>query len=76
MSMAGAQAAEAQHQAATTPGYYNLELGPTYWNFGTGFGVQYESNINLTETNRRERFYLHPANQHADALACFGQEQP
>ncbi len=60
MSMAGAQAAEAQHRAITTPGYYNLELGPTYWNFGTGFSVQYESNINLTETNRLSDFIFTP----------------
>jgi len=51
MSMASAQAAEAQRLAATTIGYYNLKLGPTAWNFGTGLGMSYNSNVNTTESN-------------------------
>lgn len=51
MSIASAQAAEARRQAATTIGYYNLKLGPTAWNFGTGLGVAYNSNVNTTESN-------------------------
>jgi len=51
MSMASAEAAEARRRAATTIGYYNLKLGPTAWNFGTGLGVEYNSNVNNTESN-------------------------
>jgi hypothetical protein len=51
MSIASEQAAEAQHKAATSVGYYNLQLGPTAWNFGAGLGMQYESNVYLTEDN-------------------------
>jgi hypothetical protein len=51
MSMAGAAAAAAQRQAASTIGYYNLKLGPTAWNFGAGLGVDYNSNVNNTEDN-------------------------
>ena len=58
--MAGAQAAEAQHNRIMTPGYYNLELGPTAWTFGTGLGLQYNSNVNLTETNRESDFIFTP----------------
>jgi hypothetical protein len=60
MSIASAQAAEAQHRAATAVGYYNLQLGPTYWNFGTGLGAQFNSNINNTETNLESDFIFSP----------------
>jgi len=51
MSMASAQAAAARHQADATAGYYNLKLGPTAWNFDAGLGVEYNSNVNYTESN-------------------------
>jgi hypothetical protein len=51
MSIAGQDAAEARHRAASSLGYYNLKLGPTAWNFGAGLGIDYNSNVNLTETN-------------------------
>ena len=51
MSIAGADAAEARHKAASTLGYYNLKLGPTAWNFGAGLGMDYNSNVNNTEYN-------------------------
>jgi len=60
MSIASEQAAEAQHRAATAVGYYNLQLGPTYWNFGTGLGAQFNSNINNTETNLESDFIFSP----------------
>jgi hypothetical protein len=60
MSIASAQAAEAQRRAAATVGYYNLQLGPTYWNFGTGLGAQYNSNINLTDTDRESDLIFTP----------------
>src|ERR1035438_7437305 len=51
MSIASEQAAEAQRQAATSIGYYNLQLGPTAWNFGAGLGMEYESNVYITADN-------------------------
>lgn len=51
MSMAGEAAAEAQRRADSTLGYYNLKLGPTAWNFASGLGIQYNSNVNNTEGN-------------------------
>jgi hypothetical protein len=51
MSMASAEAAEARRRAASTIGYYNLKLGPTAWNFGTGLGLEYNSNVYYTEVN-------------------------
>ncbi len=60
MSIASAQAAEARRRAATTIGYYNLKLGPTAWNFGAGLGVEYNSNVNYTETNPEGDFIFRP----------------
>ena len=60
MSIASAQAAEARHRAATTVGYYNLKLGPTAWNFGMGMGVDYNSNVNNTESNPEADFIIRP----------------
>jgi hypothetical protein len=51
MSMAGADAAAAQRQAASTIDYYNLKLGPTGWNFQGGLETDYNSNVNNTENN-------------------------
>ena len=51
MSMASSEAAEARRRAASTIGYYNLKLGPTAWNFGTGLGLDYNSNVYYTEAN-------------------------
>ena len=60
MSMAGAAAAAAQRQAASTIGYYNLNLGPTAWNFGAGLGVDYNSNVNYSENNPEGDFIFRP----------------
>jgi hypothetical protein len=60
MSIAGADAAEARRKAATTLGYYNLKMGPTAWNFGAGLGIDYNSNVNLTETNPQADFIFRP----------------
>jgi Putative beta-barrel porin 2 len=60
MSIASAQAAEARRQAATTIGYYNLKLGPTAWNFGAGLGVDYNSNVETTESNPEGDFIFRP----------------
>ncbi len=60
MSMASAQAAEARRQAATTVGYYNLKVGPTAWKFGTGLGLEYNSNVNYTENQPQGDFIFRP----------------
>jgi hypothetical protein len=60
MSIASAEAAEARRRVATTIGYYNLQLGPTAWNFGTGLGVEYNSNVNLVEQNPEWDFIFRP----------------
>lgn len=52
LSMAGADAAEAQHQAASTIGYYNLRLGDLALRFTAGTGVEYNDNIHLSSTHR------------------------
>ena len=59
-SMAGAAAAEARRQAASTIGYYNLKLGPTAWTFSTGLGLDYNSNVNNTESNPEGDFIFRP----------------
>ena len=75
MSIASAEAAEARRRAATSIGYYNLKLGPTAWNFGTGLGIEYNSNVQNTGSNPEGDFYLSPTDEHADAVARFGHEQ-
>jgi hypothetical protein len=60
MSIASEQAAEARRKAASTIDYYNLQLGPTAWNFGTGLGMQYNSNVNLTEDHPQGDFVFSP----------------
>jgi hypothetical protein len=60
MSMASAEAAEARRRAASSIGYYNLKLGPTAWNFGTGLGLEYNSNVYNTEANPAGDFILRP----------------
>src|ERR1035437_4714688 len=60
MSKASAEAAEARRRAASSIGYYNLKLGPTAWNFGTGLGLEYNSNVYNTELNPKGAFILSP----------------
>ena len=60
MSIASAQAAEARRRAATTVGYYNLQLGPTAWNFGAALGVDYNSNVYDTESHPQGDFIFRP----------------
>jgi hypothetical protein len=60
MSIASEQAAEARRKAATSVGYYNLQLGPTAWNFTAGLGMDYNSNVYLTEDNPQGDFILSP----------------
>lgn len=51
LSLAGADAAEARHKAASTLGYYNLKLGPAALRFGSSLGVEFNDNVNNTATN-------------------------
>src|SRR5947209_8381581 len=60
LSLAGAEAAEARRQAASTIGFYNLKLGPTGWRFGAGLGLQYSDNVNLGSANSGGDFSLSP----------------
>ena len=60
MSIASAEAAEARRKAASTIGYYDLKLGPTAWNFGAGLEVDYNSNVNNTESNPAGDFIFRP----------------
>jgi hypothetical protein len=53
MSMASAEAAEARRKASSTPGFYNLKLGPTAWRFGASLQTEYNDNVNLN-ANRSE----------------------
>ena len=54
VSMAGDLAAEAQHQADSTIGYYNLLLGPTAWRFSSGLGTEYDDNVRLQENGESD----------------------
>ena len=60
MSIAGAEAAEARRKAASTIGFYDLKLGPTAWSFGAGVEVDYNSNVNYTESNPEGDFIFRP----------------
>ena len=60
MSMASAEAAEARRKAATTIDYYNLQLGPTAWNFSSGLESDYISNVHYTEDNPEGDIILRP----------------
>jgi hypothetical protein len=51
MSLATADAARARRQAATTPGYYSVQAGPTSWHLEAALGTELNSNVNLTESN-------------------------
>jgi len=60
MSEAGAAAAEARQKAATTAGYYNLQLGPTTWTFTGGLGVEYNSNVYSSESDPQGDLIFRP----------------
>jgi len=60
LSAASAEAAEARHKAASTIGYYNLELGPTAWNFSAGLGLEYNDNVTLQKNGPSGDFVFRP----------------
>jgi hypothetical protein len=60
LSMVDAEAAAARARTAAQSGYYNLKLGPTSWRFGAGLGVDYNDNVNYTQTNPESDFIFRP----------------
>ena len=60
MSLASAEAAEARRKNSTTVGYYNLQLGQTYWRFSGALGADYNSNVNLNQTGAKGDYILRP----------------
>jgi hypothetical protein len=60
MSLASAEAAEARRKAASTIGFYNLELGRTFWGFTAGLGIDYDSNVTLTRDHEEDDFIFRP----------------
>jgi hypothetical protein len=61
MSMAGSAAAQGRETAAATPGYYNLQAGPTYWRFGASLGLAYNDNIDLVQSGQTGDFLYTPS---------------
>jgi len=59
-SLAGESAAEANKQAQTTLGYYNLLLGPTTWQFNAGLGVEYNDNVHLSSDDAKGDVIFRP----------------
>jgi hypothetical protein len=59
-SLAGEAAAEARRRANQTTGYYNLNLGPTYWRFEAGLGLEYNSNVQYRSDDPEDDFILRP----------------
>jgi hypothetical protein len=60
ISTAGDLAAEAQKQAVSSIGYYNLLLGPVAWQFSSGLALTYNDNIRSQAQNAQSDFILRP----------------
>ena len=60
MSLASAESAAARRRAASTVGYYNLQLGPTAWSFAGALGIQANDNIQLVESNPKSDVIISP----------------
>ena len=60
MSLASAEAAEARRKNSTTVGYYNLQLGQTYWRFSGALGAEYDSNVTLRQNQAQSDYILRP----------------
>ena len=59
MSLAGAQAAEEQKKASQ-PGYYNLALGPVELRFQSEMGIEFNDNVNFSNTGKQADIGLRP----------------
>ena len=57
ISMAGDLAAESQHQATSSLGYYNLLLGPTAWRFSSGLNLEYDDNVRLQQNGESDLIF-------------------
>jgi hypothetical protein len=60
LSLAGADAARARRQAASTLAYDNLRLGPTAWAFDAALGLEANDNIRLESTLPRSDLIFRP----------------
>ena len=60
MSLAGTEAAQARHKASSTPGFYNLKVGPTAWSFSSGLILEYNDNTTYRENNAESDFVFTP----------------
>ena len=60
ISMAGDLAAEAQKQAASTVGYYNVLTGPVAWRFFSGLEMDYNDNVRLQSQDAQSDFIFRP----------------
>jgi hypothetical protein len=61
MSLAGAQAAQGHAAALSTPGYYNIQVGPTFLRFGAGLGLEYNDNITIGQNGQEGDFIYSPS---------------
>jgi hypothetical protein len=60
MPIASEQAAAAQNPTTVNTNYYNVQSGPVYMRFQGEMGVEFNDNVNFTETNRRADVILRP----------------
>jgi len=60
MSLTGSEAAEARRKARTSIGYYNLNLGPTWWRFGAGLGTEFNDNVRYA-SDKESDFIIRPS---------------
>ena len=60
MSVAGEAAAEGRRKAALTADYYNLQLGPTKWNFVAGLDLEGNDNVRFDSSQREADLVLRP----------------
>jgi hypothetical protein len=60
ISLAGDLAAEAQKQAESAIGYYNLLTGPVAWRFSSGLETDYNDNVRLQSRDAQSDFIFRP----------------
>jgi hypothetical protein len=59
-SLAAEQAAEAQRRASAIPQNYNIKLGPTYWWFTAGLGIEYRDNVDYAAADQEGDVVVRP----------------
>ncbi len=59
-SLAGEAAAAARNAAASSPGYYDLQLGPGAWNFRGGLELEANDNIRLEAGDGQQDLIFRP----------------